>query len=72
MIWLVGLLLVAVVALIAIVDWHLGGIRQQIAGLGQLLGVVIERLDQVNGDLDRIARDTDKMPKIERNRFDDY
>ena len=72
MIWVVGLLLVAVIALILVVDWHLSGIARQIAGVGQLLGAIIERLNEANRNLHEIEQDTDKLPKVERNRFDDY
>ena len=71
MIWLIGLLLVAVIALIVVVDWHLGGIRQQLSGVGQRLNAVINRLDEVDAKLHEIERDTDQFPKVERRRFDD-
>jgi hypothetical protein len=71
-IWLGLLILVGLVALICVVDWHLSVIGRQVGALGQLLGSIDARIADSEALLRDIARDTDKMPKVPKSYLSDW
>lgn len=73
MTWLDTLLLIVVVLALVNIDLRLRGGAVHIIQTGDLLRTFIERQDEANELLREIARDTDRMPKVETSDYrDDY
>lgn len=72
MIWVSLLILLGVVGLFWLVDWHLTAIRAQISIVGQLLAAPHDDLGKVRALLGEIAGHTKRLPEPPQKPLPEY